>query len=187
MLLPSMKKDDSHYLALIFACFALMFTHLASAQQPGEYRIVKGKVDAGTYVGWKLFHSTCYGCHGVDATGTDLAPNLLKRVQNMTPRAFVTKVLTSYRIVLPDTDAQSPDASPSARDRTIDDILRRDRRSKIRVVMPAWGGDPNVTPHVLDLFAYLTARADGKLAPGTPVVMKKPLAKKSAKKHAARL
>jgi hypothetical protein len=193
-----MKNYFHSYLQLLLAFLIVVFAHAVSAQQPGEYRIVNGQVDTGTYVGWKLFHSTCYGCHGTDAIGTDLAPNLLTRVQNMTPRAFVTKVLTSYRIVLPDTDAQSPDASASYRDRkldrTIEDILRRDRQSKIRVVMPAWGGDPKVTPHVLDLFAYLTARADGKLAPGKPVQMQKPAAKKPAlkkekpvAKHAARV
>jgi cytochrome c553 len=163
MRLPNMKIT----LIAFSLILAATIPQSALAQQPGEYRIVDGKVDAGTYTGWKLFHSTCYGCHGVDATGTDLAPNLLKRVQIMTPRAFVTKVLTSYRIVLPDTDAQSPDATTN-QDKTIDDILRRDRRSRIRVVMPAWGGDPNITPHVLDLFAYLTARADGKLGTGEP-------------------
>jgi hypothetical protein len=181
-----MSTSIRNYVRLLLACFALIFSHSVFAQQPGEYRIVNGQVDPGTYVGWKLFHSTCYGCHGVDAIGTDLAPNLLKRVQNMTPRAFVTKVLTSYRIVLPDTDAPSPDATGSYRDRnldrTIEDILRRDRQSEIRVVMPAWGGDSSVTPHVLDLFSYLTARADGKLAPGKPVLMKKPVAKKPGRK-----
>ena len=32
---------------------------------PGDYRVVDGKVDRGTYAGWRLFHTTCYGCHGV--------------------------------------------------------------------------------------------------------------------------
>jgi hypothetical protein len=155
----------------VFICL-LGFSSFSCAQQPGEYRVVNGKVDEGTYIGWKLFHSTCYGCHGVDALGTDLAPNLLTRVQKMTPRAFVTKVLTSYRIVLPDTDRPSPDSS-NFRDRTIEDILRRDRRSRIRIVMPAWENDPDVKPHVLDLFAYLTARADGKLGTGRPKRIKK--------------
>ena len=34
--------------------------------------------------------------------------------------------------------------------------------------MPAWEADPKVNPHVLDLYAYLSARADGKLGPGEP-------------------
>jgi len=34
--------------------------------------------------------------------------------------------------------------------------------------MPAWDADPQVNLHVLDLYAYLSARADGKLGPGKP-------------------
>jgi hypothetical protein len=138
-----------------------------AAQVPGEYRIVQGRVDPGTYTGWRLFHTACYGCHGVDAKGTDLAPNLMQRVQTMTPRAFVTKVLTSYRIVLPE-DEEKSGASEASRQRQIDDIMRRRRDGPVRIAMPAWEGDPEVDPHVLDLFAYLSARADGKLGTGRP-------------------
>jgi mono/diheme cytochrome c family protein len=67
-----------------------------SGPAPGDYRIEAGRVDRGTYLGWRLFHTTCYGCHGTDATGTDLAPNLVERVKSLSPRAFATKVLTSY-------------------------------------------------------------------------------------------
>lgn len=52
--------------------------------------------------------------------------------------------------------------------------MRRQRGSRVRIIMPAWDADPLVTPHVLDLFAYLTARADGKLGPGEPTVLRKP-------------
>jgi hypothetical protein len=171
-----MIKQKSRGLATGVCFLLLALSQPLFAQQPGEYRISQGKVDEGTYIGWKLFHSTCYGCHGVDALGTDLAPNLLTSVRKMTPRAFVTKVLTSYRIVLPDTDKPSPDSS-NFQDRTIDDILRRDRQSRVRIVMPAWEGDPNINPHVLDLFAYLSARSDGKLGRGQPKRLKKPRAK----------
>ena len=34
---------------------------------PGEFVVVDGRVDAGTYAGWKLFHTACYVCHGVCA------------------------------------------------------------------------------------------------------------------------
>ena len=36
--------------------------------------------------------------------------------------------------------------------------------------MPAWRGDASVSPHVLDLYAYLSARADGKLGPEEPAL-----------------
>ena len=134
---------------------------------PGDYRVVQGKVDRGTYTGWRLFHTTCHGCHGVGAVGTDLAPNLVERVKTLTPRAFATKVLTSYRIVLPANDANTEDRS-AVREAMIEDVMRRERGARDQIVMPAWEADLNVKPHVLDLFAYLSARADGKLGPGKP-------------------
>lgn len=134
---------------------------------PGDYRVVEGQVDRGTYAGWRLFHTTCYGCHGVDAVGTDLAPNLVERVKTLTPRAFATKVLTSYRIVLLANDANSEERT-AAREAMVEEIMRRERGARGQVAMPAWEGDPDVNPHVLDLFAYLSARADGKLGPGKP-------------------
>lgn len=141
------------------------------APPPGEYRIVSGRVDPGTYTGWRLFHSACYGCHGVDALGTDVAPNLVERIGAMTPRAFVTKVLTSYRIVLSPGESGADDRT-AVREAMIEEVLRRQRGERGQVVMPAWRADPKVDPHVLDLFAYLSARADGKLGPGEPQVVK---------------
>jgi hypothetical protein len=85
----------------------------------------------------------------------------------------LTKVPTSGEnfFIRPAADRPSPDSS-NFRDSTIEDILRRDRSSRIRIVMPAWEIDPNVKPHVLDLFAYLTARADDKLGSGRPDIYK---------------
>lgn len=134
---------------------------------PGDYRVIEGKVDRGTYTGWRLFHTTCYGCHGVGAVGTDIAPNLVERVKTLTPRAFATKVLTSYRIVLPVNEANNEDRD-TERAALIEDVMRRERGTRGQVMMPAWEADPTVNAHVLDLFAYLTARADGKLGPGEP-------------------
>ena len=134
---------------------------------PGDYRVIQGKVDRGTYTGWRLFHTTCYGCHGVGGVGTDLAPNLVERVKTLTPRAFATKVLTSYRIVLPANDANTEDRT-AMREAMIEEVMRQERGARGQIIMPAWEADPKVKPHVLDLFAYLSARADGKLGPGEP-------------------
>jgi len=136
---------------------------------PGDYRIVNGRVDRGTYIGWRLFHSACFGCHGVDAVGTSVAPNLLERIPNMTPRDFASKVMTSYRLVSP-----ADDGSAQARAAVLEEILRRDRSAALgQVLMPAWGGDAKVPPHVLDLYAYLSARAAGDLGPGEPKVVQR--------------
>jgi mono/diheme cytochrome c family protein len=143
---------------------------------PGEYRVIDGRVDRGTYFGWRVFHSACHGCHGFGATGTDVAPNLLERVRTMSPRDFAIKVLTSYRLMPPGVGARTEDRARE-REATLSDVMRRDRGSAAsRIVMPAWDDDDTVKPHVLDLYAYLMARADGKLAPGQPKLLaEKPL------------
>jgi Cytochrome C oxidase, cbb3-type, subunit III len=147
-----------------------------TAPMPGDYRVVNGRVDRGTYLGWKLFHSACHSCHGVGGVGTGVAPNLLERVPTMTPRDFASKVLTSYRLVSP-----ADEDTAQGHDATLEQILRRDRHAaRGQVVMPAWGGDATVPPHVLDLYAYLSARAAGDLGPGQPRFMRpaKPVRKK---------
>jgi hypothetical protein len=138
---------------------------------PGEYRVVAGRVDRGTYLGWRMFHTACYGCHGSNATGTDVAPNLVERVKTMTPRAFVTKVFTSYRLVVPSSEAAA-EGGGAAREAMIDEVLRQQRGAAGQIIMPAWESDELVSPHVLDLYAYLSARADGKLGPGRPKLIR---------------
>src|SRR5690606_19749877 len=51
------------------------------AESEVSYRVRNGAVDESTYLGWRTFHSACHGCHGVDATGTEVAPNLVERVR----------------------------------------------------------------------------------------------------------
>ena len=132
---------------------------------PGSYDIKQGKVDVGTYLGWRVFHSTCFTCHGLDALGTNLAPNLVERVKNMTPREFATKVMTSYRIILPSTEAESPEAY---REAIMEEVLKKQRGKRGEIIMPAWESNLKVKPHILDLYAYLSARADGVLPAGRP-------------------
>lgn len=139
---------------------------------PGEFRIQDGRVDAGTYTGWRLFHSACHVCHGVDATGTERAPDLVTAIDRMTPRTFARKVLGSYGLIA-STDgklsAVAADADPEKLDRVLEGIRGKD----VEVTMPAWGEDKRVRPHVLDLYAYLTARAAG-LPGGEPKVIGDP-------------
>lgn len=153
--------------AFLVAFFALTQTSCAADRlpQPGSYDIKEGKVDVGTYLGWRVFHSTCFTCHGVDALGTNLAPNLLERIKGMTPREFATKVMTSYRIILPSTEAESPEAN---RDAIMEEVFRKERGKHGEITMPAWETNLKVKPHILDLYAYLSARADGALPAGRP-------------------
>lgn len=146
---------------------------------PGDYRVVGGKVDRGTYTGWRIFHTSCHGCHGVGGVGTDVAPDLTARIKDHTPRGFATKVLTSYRIVsMPPLGTGDERAD---RERMVEDILKRERSARGQVLMPAWESDGQVPPHVLDLYAYLSARADGAIGPGRPGVIGPAKRRKPAK------
>ena len=165
------KRNRLRHACTLLAALCVVSAALAQAREPvvpGEYRVVNGRVDRGTFLGWRLFHSACHGCHGIDAVGSKVAPNLTERVRMMTPREFTTKVLTSYRLVPPATEGREEDRAREL-EATVEDILRRERGSgRSQVLMPAWASDDKVPTHVLDLYAYLSARADGKLGPGQP-------------------
>lgn len=137
---------------------------------PGDYRVVDGRVDRGTYSGWRLFQTNCQRCHGVGGVGTSAAPNLLERIPNLTPKAFASKVLTSYRVVRMTPDNGGADRE-TERERLLEEVMRRERTARGEPVMPAWDADEGVSPHVLDLYAYLTARAEGAIGPGRPAVI----------------
>ena len=57
----------------------------AAAQDAGGklYRIVDGKVDAGTYNGYRRFHAGCNHCHGQDGLGSTFGPALVDRLPDL--------------------------------------------------------------------------------------------------------
>ena len=133
-------------------------------QDAKPYRVRDGKVDEATFLGWRAYHSACHTCHGVDGTGTSVAPSLVERVRQLSAEDFSIKVLTSYRLVFESGEVSGDD--PTALRRAfLEEVLRRERGE---LVMPAWEGDSKVRPHLLDLYAYLRARADGVLGAGRP-------------------
>jgi hypothetical protein len=136
----------------------------ASAGEEPPYRVVDGEVDRSTFLGWRAFHSACHVCHGVDGTGTSVAPDLVARVRDLSARDFTLKVLTRYRIVVGGAEARAEGAA-ELRAALLEEVMKHERGE---LIMPAWEPDPNVKPHVLDLYAYLRARADGALGPGRP-------------------
>lgn len=137
---------------------------LASEEEAPQYSIEDGLVDESTYMGWRIFHSTCHGCHGIDATGTSVAPDLVEAVRRISAREFSIKVLSRYRITI-SAQAAAGDDQTELREAFLEQVLRRERGD---VLMPAWEQDTNIKPHVLDIYAYLRARADGALPPGRP-------------------
>jgi len=138
-----------------------------AAPDTKPYRVRDGKVDEATFLGWRAYHSACHTCHGVDATGTSVAPSLVERVRQLSAEDFSIKVLTSYRLVFESGEVSGDDPT-ALRQAFLEEVLRRERGE---LVMPAWESDSNMRPYLLDLYAYLRARADGVLGAGRPEVM----------------
>lgn len=88
------------------------------------------------YQGWKMFHVYCYRCHGVDALGSDLAPNLRHSVS---PEGSVTHELFVQTVK----EGRVPKGMPSWKQLLTDD-------------------------QVENLYAYLKARSERRLAAGRP-------------------
>jgi mono/diheme cytochrome c family protein len=68
----------------------------AAAQSTGgtgalPYRIVDGKVDRGTYNGYRRYNAQCIQCHGPDGIGSSFAPSLI--TTPLAPEAFRKTVL----------------------------------------------------------------------------------------------
>jgi mono/diheme cytochrome c family protein len=113
------------------------------------------------YLGWRVFEERCARCHGSSASGKPGAPDLLARMRTLGPREFADWVLLRYEWPA----RSSSDRAGADRAAYVDDVVRR--RSG-EVTMPAWQGEPRVTAHVMDLHAYLSARADGTQPAGRP-------------------
>ena len=96
------------------------------------------QVSADEYNGWKTFHVYCYRCHGVDALGSDIAPHLIKSLQETVTHDCFVATVTNGR---PGT------------------------------AMPTWGAGANPLldkQQIEEVYAYVKARSDGRLAAGRP-------------------
>ncbi|WP_236784122.1 c-type cytochrome [Azospirillum humicireducens] len=108
------------------------------------YSVQDGKVDQGTYNGYRRYASSCHVCHGPDGLGSSFAPALTDSLKRMDYWQF-TDVVTNGRTNLGATG---------------------DR------VMPTFGTDPNVMTNLADIYRYLKARSDEKIGRGRPVRFK---------------
>jgi len=155
--MPKMRIVGKTSVAVVTATSLLLST-LAGAQEPtsGEPATTAG---SSIYAGWRLFQAKCATCHGPDATGTARGPNILPRVEEMNQRRFVNLVLRRYDWTIGSSEQEL------AGQALIEDVLTRRRGD---VTMPAWEDEPSIKANILDLYAYLRARADGTLGPGRP-------------------
>jgi quinoprotein dehydrogenase-associated probable ABC transporter substrate-binding protein len=152
------RKDDITAILAEYSFPSLENVKASTKKKKEYYKVVDGKVDDKTYVGWRLFNSTCFVCHGQNATGTDIAPNLLTAVEGMSEFRFRKKVLHKYfaKVNLDDPD------------RRLAFLEQVSAQAAKEFKMPTWSDDPNIRPHISDLYAYLKARSDGALGVGRP-------------------
>jgi mono/diheme cytochrome c family protein len=123
--------------------------------KPAQELAQSAKPPGSVYTGWRVFQDKCARCHGAAANGTANGPDLLPRVREMGSRRFVSLVLYRYDWNMPAASVDSEAAAPEA---LIDEVLLR---KKGALQMPAWQGEPRVDAHIVDLYAYLSARAQG--------------------------
>ncbi len=131
-------------------------------RQPAQALAEQARPAGSVYTGWRVFQDKCAGCHGPTASGSANAPDLVASVRTMGPRRFVDVVLRRYDWIIPPPPAGGDTA---AREALIEEIVQRKAGL---LTMPAWQGEPRVSAHIVDLYAYLSARADGTLGTGRP-------------------
>ena len=99
-----------------------------------------GWMDFATYKGWRAYHAECHVCHGPDAMGSTYAPSLMESIRNGLSFDDFFNVIMNGR-------GEAEGAQKGN-------------------VMPAFGANTNVAPHVEDMYRYVKARADGKIRRG---------------------
>ena len=116
----------------------------AQQQEPSweekPYVVVDGKVDFGTYNGYRRYHSHCHVCHGPDGLGSSYAPAMVDSLKRISYSDFLDVVVNGRKNV--STSQQS--------------------------VMPAFGEVPDVMLYIDDIYSYLKARSDDAIGRGRP-------------------
>jgi mono/diheme cytochrome c family protein len=147
-------------MALVLATSAFVPADAAQKNEEKPYRIVGGKVDFGTYNGYRRYHNSCHRCHGPDAVGSSFAPSLMESLRELDEEQFLNIVVNGR---IDGRIGNSNDNTPS----------RPSSAAGEKNVMPSFGLDPNVMEYLDDLYGYIKARSDGVLGPGRPARLPK--------------
>jgi methanol metabolism-related c-type cytochrome len=99
-----------------------------------------GKVDKGTYNGWRRYTESCLRCHGPDGAGSSYAPSLADSLKQMSEDQFKEIVVNG----------------------------RKNVNTANENYMPPFGEVEDVMLYLDDIYAYLKARSDGVLGRGRP-------------------
>jgi methanol metabolism-related c-type cytochrome len=126
---------------LVVAALLLAAPGLASAaEEQKPYKIENGRVDQGTYNGYRRYGESCLRCHGPDGAGSSYAPNLTDSLKTMTQDQFNEVVING----------------------------RQNVTTSNQNVMPSFGTTEDVVSYLDDIYAYLKARSDGAIGRGRP-------------------
>lgn len=149
-------------LPCVLAACALEFKNA----QPAHELVRLSQSPGSVPLGWRVFQDRCASCHGPAALGTANAPNLLPLVRDMDLQRFSSRVLQRYDWGLPAEKMTEQSQTSPAQQASADELAPRKQPA---LEMPAWQGEPRVTTHISDVYAYLSARAQGVQGTGRPV------------------
>ena len=141
---PRSARAATAALAAILAT-ATIAAGVPAAAEDTPYTIIDGKVDFGTYNGFRRYHSFCHVCHGPDALGSSYAPALLTSLQTLTYEEFLEVVVNG----------------------------RENVNQAQQSVMPPFGLVNDVMLSIDNIYGYLKARSDGVLPRGRPARLPK--------------
>jgi mono/diheme cytochrome c family protein len=83
----------NRFLALTAVLFVAALVSIVRVEAAGQAAQPPAPASSETYRdvynGWKWWHVYCYRCHGVDALGSTLAPNLADPTNQLTPAEFL--------------------------------------------------------------------------------------------------
>ncbi len=115
-------------------------TPTRAQEEEKPYSVVDGKVDRGTYNGYRRYGDACLRCHGPDGAGGSYAPNLTESLKHLSYDQFAETVING----------------------------RQKGAAGKESVMPAFGNVEDVATYIDDIYAYLKARSDGAIGRGRP-------------------
>ncbi|MDI5890264.1 c-type cytochrome [Halomonas rhizosphaerae] len=65
---------------------------------PGNYTVIDGKVDQGTYDGYIAYTRSCMACHGPDGLGSSFAPSLIQAAERRNFGEFSNTIVSGLEL-----------------------------------------------------------------------------------------
>ena len=124
----------------VIAAAASMPAQPVQAENDPVYTVTDGRVDQGTFNGYRRYGESCMRCHGPDGAGSSYAPSLTNSLKHLSYEDFTNTVING----------------------------RQNVNASANNVMPSFGTTEDVVNYMDDIYGYLKARSDDKLPRGRP-------------------